>query len=329
MKKTRRNFIKHSGQIIMGAGLISWVSCGNPPTQAQKEEETPAAETKTSDMFFKISLAQWSLHNALFKGEMDNLNFAPMAKNDFGLDAVEYVNAFFKDKAEDTAYLTEMNKRANYNGVKNLLIMIDGEGSLGAPDDKERTKAIEKHYKWVDAAKFLGCHSIRVNAFGEGTPEEVAAAAVDGLGRLSEYAAKEGLNVIVENHGSYSSNGQWLSGVMKQVNKPNCGTLPDFGNFCVKRSGPGFWEGDCVEQYDRYKGIAELMPFAKGVSAKSHDFDENGDEKNTDFMKMMQIVKDSGYRGYVDIEYEGKGLSEKEGIIATKKLLEKVGKALS
>lgn len=329
MKKTRRTFIKHSGQIIVGAGLITWIGCGDTPAEQPKEEETPAAETKTDAMFFKISLAQWSLHKALFANEMDNLDFASMAKNEFGLDAVEYVNAFFKDKAEDTAYLTEMNKRANDNGVKNLLIMIDREGNLGATDDKERTTAIENHYKWVNAAKFLGCHSIRVNAFGEGTPEEVAAAAVDGLGRLSEYAAKEGLNVIVENHGSYSSNGQWLSGVMKQVNMSNCGTLPDFGNFCIKRSGPGFWEGDCVEEYDRYKGIAELMPFAKGVSAKTHDFDENGNETNTDYMKMMKIVKDSGYTGYIDIEYEGSKLSEKEGIMATKNLLEKVGKALS
>ncbi|MCR6721876.1 MAG: sugar phosphate isomerase/epimerase [Chitinophagaceae bacterium] len=205
--------------------------------------------------------------------------------------------------------------------MRNHLIMCDGEGDLGSPDDAARTQAVENHYKWVNAAKYLGCATIRVNAAGSGTREEVMNAAVDGLGRLGEYAAKENINVIVENHGGYSSDGGWLSGVMKKINKPNVGVLPDFGNFCITRE-PGNWM-NCLESYDRYKGTEELMPFAKGVSAKSYDFDEKGNCVETDYEKMMKIMKDSGWTGIVGIEYEGSSLSEVEGIKATQKLLER------
>ena len=273
--------------------------------------------------FFKISLAQWSLHKTLFAKKLDNLDFAAKTKNDFGISAVEYVNQFFKDKAKDKAYLGEMKKRAADNGVSSLLIMIDGEGYLGSGDDNKRKEAVENHFKWVEAAQFFGCHSIRVNAAGQGSAEDVAAAAVDGLSSLSEFAKDFNINVIVENHGGFSSNGSWLSGVISKVNMPNCGTLPDFGNFCIKRKGR-----ECLDEYDRYKGTKELMPFAKGVSAKSNEFNENGDEVRTDFIKMMKIVKDAGYTGYVGIEYEGSKMSEDDGIMATKRLLERVGKSL-
>ncbi len=273
--------------------------------------------------FFKISLAQWSLHKTLFNKRLDNLDFAAKTKKDFGISAVEYVNQFFKDKAKDKTYLGEMKKRAADNGVESVLIMVDGEGHLGSTDDSKRKQAVENHYKWVEAAKFLGCHSIRVNAAGQGSAEEVAAAAVNGLGSLAEFAKDFNINVIVENHGGYSSNGAWLAGVISKVNQPTCGTLPDFGNFCISRKA-----GKCVDEYDRYKGTVELMPFAKGVSAKSHDFDENGNEIHTDFTKMLNIVKKAGYTGYVGVEYEGSKMSEDEGIMATKKLLEKVGKSL-
>jgi len=216
--------------------------------------------------------------------------------------------------------------RAADSGVTQLLIMVDREGGLGTLDKIERKQAIENHYKWVDAAKYLGCHSIRVNAYGEGSAEDVASAAVEGLAGVAEYGAKQNINVIVENHGGYSSNGAWLSGVMKQIDMPNCGTLPDFGNFCTKRK-KGSW--DCEEEYDRYKGVEEMMPFAKAVSAKTNDFDVSGNEIRTDYMKMMKIVKDHGYTGYVGIEYEGQELGEEEGIIATRDLLKRVGKALS
>ncbi|MFK7772257.1 MAG: sugar phosphate isomerase/epimerase family protein [Saprospiraceae bacterium] len=322
MNKTRRKFIKKSGQAALGFGLLGLAACEE--NSAKKIEKEPTKEN-VKEMFFKISLAQWSLHKSLGRNEeikatIDNLDFAAKAKS-FGIEGLEYVNQFFKDKATDTAYLNEMIKRADDNGCKNLLIMVDGEGSLGDLDEKKRMEAIENHYKWVDAAKHLGCHSIRVNAAGEGSAENVAAAAVLGLGKLAEYGKSAGLNVIVENHGGYSSDGSWLSGVMKQINMDNCGTLPDFGNFCLER-GEG-WK--CVKEYDRYKGMEELMPFAKAISAKSNVFNEAGDEKNMDFLRIMKIVKSHGYKGYVGIEYEGDELSEDEGIIATKKLLEKVG----
>ena len=277
---------------------------------------------KKDDSWFRISLAQWSLHKSLGRGGnkvMDNLDFAAKAKKDFGIEAVEYVNQFFKDKAKDKKYLAEMKKRAKGSGVKGLLIMIDGEGNLGEPNENTRSKAIENHYKWVDAAKFLGCHSIRVNARSKGSYDEQVKLATDGLSRLTEYGDKRGINVIVENHGGLSSNGKWLATVIKNVNHARCGTLPDFGNFRLK--------GD--KWYDRYQGVRELMPFAKAVSAKSHDFDDMGNETKTDYLKMMKIVKAARYRGWVGIEYEGGRLSEDEGILATKKLLEKVRKELA
>jgi sugar phosphate isomerase/epimerase len=270
---------------------------------------------------FSISLAEWSLHRALFGragAKLDHLGFAAAAKNTFGIAAVEYVNQFFKDKARDAAYLKELNKRAGDNGVKQLLIMIDGEGRLGDPDSAARKKAVENHHQWVEAAKTLGCHSIRVNAASAGDYDEQKKLAADGLARLSEYADKFGLNVIVENHGGLSSNGRWLADVLRTVGRNNCGSLPDFGNFRVSPT----------EDYDRYQGVAELMPFAKAVSAKSHDFDEQGNELHTDYLRMMKIVLDAGYAGYVGIEYEGSKLSEPDGIRATKRLLERVREEL-
>ena len=277
---------------------------------------------------FKISLAEWSLHRNLQSGKIDHLDFCKVAKNDFGLDAVEYVNSFFFDKAQDQSYLKEMKQRADDLGVKSLLIMCDNEGSLGDPDPVARTKAVENHYKWVDAAKFLGCHSIRVNAYlteslygtstgnynTTGSYENQINLAADGLRRLTEFGDTIGINTIVENHGGLSSNGKWLAAVMEKVDHPRVGTLPDFGNFRI--------QGE--EWYDRYKGVEELMPYAKAVSAKSNDFDSQDNEINTDYYKMMNIVLDAGYNGYVGIEYEGSKLDEMAGIQATKDLLEKV-----
>ncbi|NJM24365.1 MAG: TIM barrel protein [Bacteroidia bacterium] len=286
---------------------------------------------KSNEPFFKISLAEWSFHKALFGNQMTNLDFPGKAKNDFGITGIEYVNQFFKDKAKDQAYLADLKQRCDDLGVTSVLIMCDGEGELGNADEKLRVQAVENHHKWVEAAKFLGCHSIRVNAAGTGTAEEVAKAAADGLHRLSTFAKDFGIGVIVENHGSYSSNGQWLSGVISSVGLDNCGTLPDFGNFCINRTQPetntpeGWANTKCLEEYDRYKGVQELMPFAKGVSAKTYTFDEQGNCVETDYDQMLKIVKAAGYNGYIGIEYEGSELSEVEGILATKALLERVG----
>ncbi len=295
---SRRNFISTAT-----FGLGAAVALPNAGLFAQGDRPKP----------FKISLAQWSLHKSLQKKTLDNLDFAKVAKEKFGILAVEYVNQFFKDKAKDETYLAEMKKRTSDLGVTNVLIMVDGEGALGDIDEQKRTKAVENHYKWVDAAKYLGCHSIRVNAETKAEYEEGKKLAADGLRRLSEYAKPLDMNVIVENHGGLSSNGKWLSETIRMTGLANCGTLPDFGNFY---------------DYDRYQGVTDMMPLAKAVSAKSYDFDAEGNETKIDFMKMMKIVMDANYHGWVGIEYEGSKLSEDDGIMATKKLLEKCMAAL-
>lgn len=336
MKNERRLFLRqmmgYTGSALILPSFLSACGSGTQTNNEENPKDTTTnqttMETANKPLFFKISLAEWSLHKMLFDKKLDNLDFPAKAKNDFGIDAVEYVNQFFKDKAKDTKYLTELKKRTDDLGVTNVLIMIDGEGFLGSTDAKERMKAVENHYQWVEAAKFLGCHSIRVNAYGKGTAEEVSKAAIDGLGKLSEFAEKAGINVIVENHGSYSSDGAWLANVMKSVGKANCGTLPDFGNFCMKYKNDD-WKQGCENMYDRYKGVEEMMPFAKGVSAKSNVFDAEGNEANMDYRRLLKIVKDAGYTGHIGIEYEGNELSEEEGVRATKKLLEKVGAELS
>lgn len=319
----RIEFLRSLGLITVstaaGGALLS--SCAGKQTSETQADTTATAETaKPKELFFKISLAEWSLHKTLFEGKLSNLDFPAKAKNDFGISAVEYVNQFFKDKAKDQAYLADLKKRCDDNGVTSVLIMIDGEGGLGDTNKAKRSTAVENHKKWVDAAKFLGCHSIRVNAYGEGSREEVAKAATDGLRALSEFAKGSSINVIVENHGGFSSDGQWLSQVISNTQMQNCGTLPDFGNFCLVRE-----KDTCKEEYDRYKGITEMMPFAKGVSAKAHEFDAQGNCIETDYTRMLPIVKNAGYTGYIGIEYEGSKLSEDEGIRATKALLERVG----
>jgi sugar phosphate isomerase/epimerase len=294
---TRREFVRNvatSFVALQCAGQLGIASPKSPP--------------------FRISLAEWSLHHTLFAGKLDNLDFAKTSKQEFGIDAIEYVNQFFKDKAQDKKYLAELKARSEDLGVKTLLIMIDNEGKLGDPDAKKQKQAVENHFKWIEAAKFLDCHSIRVNAASDGSYDEQVSRAANGLRILSEFAKDFGLNVIVENHGGLSSNGKWLAQVIRKVALNNCGTLPDFGNFDL---GDG-------KTYDRYQGVKELMPFAKAVSAKSNEFDDQGQETETDFLRMMKIVRAAGYSGYVGIEYAGKQLAEPAGILATKKLLEKV-----
>jgi sugar phosphate isomerase/epimerase len=301
----RRMFLKSTAAV--GAALGFGTAPGPALLAAEKEQP-----------LFKISLAEWSLHRSIRAGKLDNLDFPAIARNEFGINAVEYVNQFFKDKAKDHDYLTDLKKRAEDNGVKSLLIMIDGEGALGDPDDAKRTQAVENHYPWVEAAKFLGCHSIRVNAHSEGSYDEQMKRAADGLRRLSEFGQQHGMNVIVENHGGLSSNGKWLAATISSVGMKNCGTLPDFGNF---RVGPD-------DEYDRYQGVKELMPYAKGVSAKSHEFDDDGNEVRTDYFKMVKIVLDAGYHGHIGIEWEGDKPDETEGIRLTQRLLERVRQKL-
>ena len=256
-----------------------------------------------------ISLAEWSLHRAIQTGKMVNMDFPRIARTQFGIGAIEYVSVLFETKTsvEDSLYLQKLKAECTKYNVASNLIMIDHEGNLGDTSLVKRNEAVENHYKWVKAAHFLGCHSIRVNAAGEGSPEEVKKAVIDGLTKLCDYASKYNINVIVENHWGNSSNPDWLVPVIKAVNKTNCGLLPDFGNF--------------DKEADRYRAVEQMMPFAKGVSAKSYDFDEKGFETKIDYTKMLDIVRKAGYTGYIGIEYEGERLSEEDGIKATIKLI--------
>ena len=302
---------------------------------------TGCARTR-NELFFKISLAQWSLHRTYFgdaleggfgefsetlqtspndvlQGTEDPLYFAQYTREMFDINAIEYVNTFYFGRAEDQQYLNELKNIADNEGVRSVLIMCDAEGALGDEDSDARQQAVENHYKWVDMAKFLGCHSIRVNANSQGSYEEQMERSADGLRSLSEYAAGEDINVIVENHGGLSSNAEWLVDTIRMVDMPNCGTLPDFGNFTISED----------EHYDIYKGTEELMEFAKGVSAKANVFDEDGYEAEMDYYRLMEIVKNAGFTDYVGIEYEGDQMSEIDGINATKDLLIRVGEELS
>lgn len=309
---SRRKFI---GQSLLGAAtvLIPPGVSAIAPIQAR----------------FRISLAEWSLHRTIREGKLDHLDFAIKAKRDYGIDAVEYVNGLFgtktlgfKEAATNKAYLQNMLQRSTDAGVTNHLLMVDEEGDLAGVVEKDRLAAVDNHKKWVDAAKFLGCKTVRVNLHGSGDSETKKTASVDSLGKLGEYAEPLNVNIVVENHGGDSSKGFWIAEVMKQVNKKNVGTLPDFGNFCISHPW-GTTQEACNDEYDRYKGISEMLPFAKGVSAKSYDFDAAGNQPKIDYHKMMEIVKSSGFSGYIGIEYEGFTQPEDEGIKKTKALLER------
>ncbi|CAN5312328.1 sugar phosphate isomerase/epimerase [soil metagenome] len=285
----------------------------------------PTEVPQSSDL--KISLAEWSIHRSIEDGKLKAENFATIAKNDFGITAVEYVASFYKEQATDMEFWKKMRVISDSLGVVNLLMMVDNEGDLGSINEVERNEAVENHFKWVDAAKVLGCHSIRINAFGDGTKEEVKLAMIDALRKLGAYAAKQNINVLIENHGLFSADGQWVVDIMKGVSMTNVGTLPDFGNWCTAvKWGSTEPSKTCTDAYDRYLGVSEMLPFAKGVSAKSYTFDKDGREETIDYSKMIRIVKNSGFSGYIGIEYEGSPLSESDGVKATKALLESTWK---
>ncbi len=305
----RRDFLKTSAAAL--AGTLAATSAGCHISQAWRGKKGSMRADATP--WFRISLAQWSLHRELFKGELNHLDFAATAR-EFDLDGIEYVNQFFMNRANDSAYLAEMNQRAADAGVEQLLIMCDGEGRLGDPDLATRKQVVGRHRKWLEAAATLGCHSIRVNAASEGSRDEQMRLAADGLSHLCHEAESYGLNVLVENHGGYSSDGSWLAGVMRMSGHRLLGTLPDFGNFYMGELG---W-------YDIYQGTEELMPFAKAVSAKTHHFDESGDESDKDYLRLMRTVRDAYYRGWVGIEWEGDQLLERDGILKTRDLLLRV-----
>jgi sugar phosphate isomerase/epimerase len=313
-RSTRRDFLATSARASAAAALATM---GAPLLRAMQTPATP---------LYKISLAQWSINQPLFKGTLQHLDFAKIAKS-CGIDAIEYVNQFFKDKATDKAFLAEMNTRAKGEGVTQVLIMCDGEGNLGDPDAAKRQTAVQNHHKWAEAAKTLGCHSIRVNAYSSGTPDEQMKLVADGLRKLSEFADTVGINVIVENHGGLSSNAKWLVETIRRVDHKRAGTLPDFGNFALTRRDPKNPDAK-VESYDSYQGVKEMMPLAKGVSVKPTVWDFKGNSGPIDLARMMTIVVDAGYHGYCGIEHGTSG-SELESIKELRGQLETVRTQLS
>ena len=304
---TRRRFLSSglTAGLAGGLGLATSSGAGTVHRDASRDD------------LFDISLAQWSLHRALQGGTLDPFAFPKYAKDTFGIEAVEYVSTFYPGQATNFASLTRLKQNADDAGVRSLLIMIDAEGSLADSDATKRAIAVERHFKWISAARFLGCHAIRVNAHGDAPWEERRKLAADSLHRLGRVGDEFEIDVIVENHGGLSSNGKWLAEVMVAADHPRVGTLPDFGNF---RMGDG-------EEYDRYQGVTELMPFARAVSAKTHRFDDQGNEMHTDYERMLKIVLDAGYRGHVGIEFEGSA-DEVDGIRLTQRLLERVRETL-
>ncbi len=294
---------------------------GCKPTGEAKTGNSSSSGHNEENKLYKISLAQWSFHNALQSGRMTHLDFIRKAGN-LNFEGVEYVNRFFFDKALNKGFLQEMNTIAQGEGLNQLLIMVDDEGHLADTDPVRRARAIFNHKKWVEAAAELDCHSIRVNCSGEGASSEVALSGIQGLGELAYFAMDYDINILVENHGGYSSDAQWLNNVMAGVNLANCGTLPDFDNFCIEEDS----DGQCLKSYDRYKGVKELLPLAKAVSAKSYAFDKDGNETTIDFFRMMRIIKDSSYDGFIGVEFEG-DMDEEKGVLATRDLLLKAMKA--
>ncbi|MEM8845848.1 MAG: sugar phosphate isomerase/epimerase family protein [Bacteroidota bacterium] len=324
----RRNFIQGSLQAGVAFSILGVYSC---KSEKKKEEVAETTEENNPMPVLKLSLAQWSIHRMIKEEGLDPYRFAEKAK-EWGFGGLEYVNQLYENEPNTKGFTEEgmrhfvqrSKEESEKHGLENLIIMIDHEGELSAADETERKEAVKNHHKWVDAAAELGCHSVRVNLMGSKEEEEWTAASIDGLTQLSTYAKEKNINVIVENHGGFSSDAGMLVEVIKQVGMSNCGTLPDFGNFCVKREDGSYFSSPCIEEYDRYKGIQELMPYAKAVSAKSHDFDEEGNEIHTDYTQMLEIVTAAGYSGYVGVEYEGNELGEEAGILATKQLIEKV-----
>lgn len=328
----RRSLAQNSILTLVTVALFGFLSCKQTPKKEAAEEtatEEMAMDEAKPDI--KISLAQWSIHKMIFDDGVDPYTFAEKASK-WGFEGLEYVSALYYKELQAANFSEEaMNNwvakskaESEKYGLENLLIMVDGQGDIANMDEAARKAAVENHYKWVDAAAALGCHSIRVNLNGTQDPAEWVPASVAGLTQLATYAKDKGINVIIENHGGPSSNAKLLAEVMEKVGMDNVGTLPDFGNFCIKREAGDYYESKCVEEYDRYKGVEELMPYAKGVSGKSYDFDEEGNETTIDFARMIKIMEDAGYSGYIDVEYEGNVLSEEEGILATKRLIEKV-----
>jgi L-ribulose-5-phosphate 3-epimerase len=288
---------------------------------------------------FLISLAQWSLHRRIlgpalpllrglyeahiasrfgppdsFRGDLDPLDFPVVARREFGIGAVEYIGYFYATRVRNTDYLRELKTRAEGEGVRSLVVACGAEGAIGDPDTKKRRDVVQRHLKWLDMAAYLGCHSVSVRVASAGAADEQASLVADGLRDLADWSASHGLNVLIENHYGLSSDGAWLAETFKLVDRPNVGVSPDWGNF------------EPADADRLYTSVAEMMPYARAVTAKCYDFDPRGNETTLDFPRLVRIATEAKYRGHLGIEYEGERLSEADGILACKALLERIQK---
>jgi len=260
----------------------------------------------------RISLGQWSLHKAMGRRLLSNLDFPRVAREQFGIEGLEFVNFLWEAPTSD--YIQRVKRAMSSTATKAVLMMCDGEGLMAHSVKEKRLQTAANHYKWVDIAAELGAHAIRANLGAEKepkTPAEVDAVvnyAAESFRKLAEYGASRKVNVVVENHGGVSSDPVAMARVIKAVKLPNLGVLPDFGNF--------------AKEVDRYDAIAKFMPYAKAVTFKCVDF-KDGKETTMDMDRLMKSVLDSGYRSWVGIEYGGDRLTEYEGIQAAKNYLER------
>ena len=288
---TRRRFLQTTALAV--------ASCYLPSQQAEAQQKRE----------FQVSLSASSLARSINERKIDHLDLANIARTKYSIAAVEYASKFFSDKARDEKYLNDMNKRAADEGVRQLLIVVNSEGCIGHPEEPKRQQTVKNHHKWIDAAKALGCHSIEINPCGIGGNADQLKQAAEGIAALCEYAERQKINILLGSYGGVSANPKWLVELVRTVNRVSCGTLPSFDGF---------------GSHDRYDGVAKLLPFAKGIGATARNFDGNGNEPNTDYFRMMKVVLDGGYRGYVGINYQGNEMEEAAGIRATKTLLKKI-----
>lgn len=303
--------------LIIAFSTTLSILCLNCKPKAQ--DLKPSTQNAFKD---KLVLAQWSFNKELFAGQMNTFDFIREAK-EMGFSGVEFVNQFFMDKIEDEAYLDSLRATSEKIGIKNTLLMIDRAGNLGASDEKEREAAVLEHKKWMLAAAHLGCPNIRVNAHGDGSSEEVFEACKSSIAKLLTWGKQRKVGVIIENHGGYSSDGDWLYRLIQELEPYGVASLADFDNWCIERENGELWGAPCVKEYDRYKGMQQLLPSAKSVSVKAFEFDANGLPVKSDFSRMFRLIRDSGYDGYLAVEFEGHGIDAKEGILKTKALAER------
>jgi len=338
MYSTRREFIENSIKSSIGLSLAATLPSSLFLYSCKPEKK---------EFNLKISLQVYSFAPLMMAGKFDLKDFPEMVRNTYQLDGAEYWSIAFTGRENNEAFLKELKQKSDDNGVNNTIILVDDINiltmesgpSLASLSSEERSRAIDFHKIWVDTAAKIDCHSIRINLkSNDGTAEEVQEVCSESISKLIEYSSQSNISVVLENHGGLTGNGKWLSGLIKNINNEFVGSLPDFGdfNFCQTRGDLNFANVDreCEMKYDKYLGVEELIPYAKGISAKSHDFDKNGSETKTDYKRMMEIIKNSDFSGYISIEYEGamlsmllnrdSYLSSHDGILATKSLLEKL-----